>query len=137
MSRVFEEFHSAHHFTTAYSPWSNGTVEHVYTEVLRACTALWSEWKLSAQDWPAVIEILKSIVNHAPLRRLGLRSSYRRNVFRSPLEVFTGHKQRRPLIRALPPSNLTAALMNDGLRAAELIRIEELKEVIEKCIRML
>jgi transposase InsO family protein len=35
-----------HHFTTAHSPWANGTVERACREVLRAVRALLSESKL-------------------------------------------------------------------------------------------
>ena len=68
-----EELHSRHHFTTAYSPWANGSVERVCRELLRACRALCSEWKLAPKDWSAVIESVQSILNHAHLKRLGLR----------------------------------------------------------------
>jgi hypothetical protein len=34
-----------HHFTTAYTPWANGTVERVGREVLRATRALLSEYR--------------------------------------------------------------------------------------------
>ena len=45
--RLLEDFarelRSHHHFTTTYSPWSNGSVERICREVLRACRALLSE----------------------------------------------------------------------------------------------
>lgn len=40
LRQLTSELRTAHHFTTAYSPWANGTVERVCWEVLRACTAL-------------------------------------------------------------------------------------------------
>jgi len=97
-----DEIRVGHHFTTAYSPWANGTVERVCREVLRACRALLGEWRMSTQDWPAVTESIQSVINHAPLKRLGLRDVTKPGVYRSPLEVFTGHKPVRPLMRALP-----------------------------------
>ena len=42
MDELTREFHAAHHFTTAYSPWANGSVERICREVLRACKALLS-----------------------------------------------------------------------------------------------
>lgn len=47
-----DQFRVSHHFTTAYTPWANGTVERVCREVLRAYRALQSEWRLTPQDWP-------------------------------------------------------------------------------------
>ena len=56
LSELSSEFRVHHYFTTAYSPWANGTMERVCREVLRACRALCSEWKLALQDWAAVTE---------------------------------------------------------------------------------
>ena len=43
---VNRRLYARHHFTTAYCPQSNGTVEAVCKEVLRACRALLSEFQL-------------------------------------------------------------------------------------------
>ena len=43
MKSLTDELRIRHHFTTAYSPWANGSVERVCREVLRACKALSSE----------------------------------------------------------------------------------------------
>ena len=73
IKNLSKELFVKHHFTTAYSPWANGTVERVCREVLRACKALLHEFRLASNDWPAVTECLQSVINHAPLTRLGLR----------------------------------------------------------------
>ena len=70
VSELTSEFHIKHHFVTAYSPWANGSVEGVCREVLRASKALCSEWNLAAKEWPAVVETVQSILNHAPLKSL-------------------------------------------------------------------
>jgi transposase InsO family protein len=41
-----EKTRGQHHFTLAYCPWSNGAVERVCRELLRATRALLSEFKL-------------------------------------------------------------------------------------------
>lgn len=46
---------SSHHFTLAYCPWSNGTVEVVCRELLRATKAILSELQLPHKTWPSVI----------------------------------------------------------------------------------
>ena len=66
-------FRIGHHFTTAYSPWANGSVERVCREVIRACQALLGEWRLAPMDWPAVSECVQSVLNQSPLKRLGPR----------------------------------------------------------------
>ena len=120
-----------HHFTTAYSPWANGTVERVCREVLRASRALCSEWKLGAQDWPGVLETIQSILNHSPLKRLGLQSGKIGTVYRSPLEVFNGRRPRRPLMRATPPTTYEKAFSMDEVRLKQVIEIEKLQESLE------
>ena len=87
IAQITTELEARHHFTTAYTPWANGTVERVCREVLRAAKALCSEWKLSPKDWPAVIESIQSIINNSPLKRLGVSSNGNGSTFRSPLEV--------------------------------------------------
>ena len=46
MLTLQRELHTRHHFTSAYHPQSNGTVEVVCREVIRALRALLSEYQL-------------------------------------------------------------------------------------------
>eukprot|EP00171_Calliarthron_tuberculosum_P021340 IDg21340t1 len=68
-----ESLQGHHHFTLAYCPWSNGTVEVVCRELLRALRALLSEFKLSAKRWPSVFPLVQSALNSSILPRLGGR----------------------------------------------------------------
>ncbi len=47
----------------------------------------------------SVLDCVQSVINHAPLQRLGYRTQ---GILRTPLEVFTGIKAVRPLLRDLP-----------------------------------
>lgn len=47
MKQLTDQTHIRHHFSTAYGPWSNGTVECVGKEVIGILQALLSEWILS------------------------------------------------------------------------------------------
>ena len=47
VAQLTVETRTRHHFTTAYSPWANGSVERVCHEVIRACKAMTSEWRLA------------------------------------------------------------------------------------------
>lgn len=125
------EMKTKHHFTTAYSPWANGSVERVCREVLRSCKALTSEWKLGPQDWPAVTECVQSLLNHAPLQRLGARDIKTPQVYRTPLEVFTGHLPVRPLLRALPVRSYMNAVCSDEVRARQLVEIASTQSALE------
>jgi len=125
------ELKSNHHFTTAYSPWANGSVERVCREVLRACRALCSEWKLAPSDWPDITESIQSVLNHAPLKRLGLRDCNISGVYRTPLEVFTGLIPKRPLLRALPMTKHEQVFNTTELEARRIITIDELQNALE------
>ncbi|GMF34640.1 unnamed protein product [Phytophthora fragariaefolia] len=69
-----------HHFTTAYTPWANGTVEVVNREVLKAVKALLSERRLRTEDWPRVLPVVQGVLNQMPADRL---------YGKSPLTAFT------------------------------------------------
>lgn len=77
-----------HHFTVAYAPWSNGTVERVNKEVNRMLRALSSEWKVNVEDWPTMIPTVNSVLNMTPSARLG---GY------TPAQAFIGATPKHPL----------------------------------------
>lgn len=130
MTMICRELRTKHHFTTAYSPWSNGTVERVCREILRVARALCSEWKLAPQDWPAVLEVIQSVLNMTPLKRLG--TSQKTGNYRSPLEVFTGQIAQRPLLRALPPSQHENAVSMDEAYIRQEMLIDDLLQCIDE-----
>ena len=83
-----------HHFTTAYTPQSNGTVEHVCQEILRACRALLSEFRLQTNMWSTVLPLVQSILNHSFRPSLG-------NV--APITAFTALLPDNPLRTIIIP----------------------------------
>ena len=131
IKRLTDESRVHHHFTTAYCPWANGTVERVCREVLRACRALLSEWKLAQQDWPAVTEAFQSVLNNTPLKRLGPRHPEQPSVYRTPQEILTRHRPVRPLLRALPLSKYPDAQTNDKIRARQLVSTNSLQAALQ------
>jgi hypothetical protein len=83
-----------HHIVVAHSPWANGTVETMMSQILRVFRALLSEWRMHAEDWPLLVPIVQSILNHAPSSRLGGRA---------PIEAYTGLPSSRPLNTLIHP----------------------------------
>ena len=124
------EFHVKHHFSTAYSPWANGSVERVCREVIRSCKALCSEWRLAAKEWPAVVECVQSMLNHAPLRRLGLQDINKPGVYRTPLEVFTGCRAVRPLMHASPFWEYEKVGFQDEVHLRQLLCIDQMQAAL-------
>lgn len=126
---MVRKFKTKKHFTTTYSPWANGTVERINREVLRACKALLSEWRLAPQDWPAVVDCIQSILNQSPLKRLGTR---RPGVHRTPIEVFTAITPARPLLCALPMAKYPEAKTDTELRMRQITEIDKLQTSLDE-----
>ena len=59
-----------HHFTTAYAPWSNGTVEVMNRLLVRLLRGLCSELKLKPTEWDSLLPMVMSALNHMPADRL-------------------------------------------------------------------
>ena len=81
INELNERLSVKHHIVVAHSPWANGTVESMMSQILRVLRALLSEWRMQEQDWPTLVPIVQSILNHAPSFRLGGRA---------PIEAYTG-----------------------------------------------
>jgi hypothetical protein len=122
MDGVRKALRSQHHFTTAYSPWANGTVERACREVLRATRALLSEFQLNSKQWPEVARIVQSVLNNSP-------SPHRGNI--APITAFTGRAPDSPL-RSLvtPDTNVTLTL--DDVQAQQLLQIQELRLAVDE-----
>lgn len=119
-----ETLRSSHHFTLAYCPWSNGTVEVVCRELLRATRSLLSEFQLSQENWPSVIPIIQSVLNNSTVSRLGNRC---------PLTVFTKLPQNTPItaIKERFDKNIEIKSISD-IRMKQLINIERLQKCLEE-----
>lgn len=108
-------------FTVAYSRWVNGTVENANRQIRAACTALLTDLKLAPQDWHTLIPLIASILDEAPLRRLGKRKAAE---CRTPLEVMTEIQPRRNTLTSGIPS--TSVMRIDRIHAKKLVSIDKL-----------
>ena len=59
------KLHIRHHFTLAYCPWSNGTIEVVNRHILHVLRSLLSELRLEPMDWPILIPLIRFALNHS------------------------------------------------------------------------
>jgi len=112
-----------HHFTLAYCPWSNGTVEVVCRELLRASRAILSEYQLPHSAWPQVIPLVQSALNNTILARLGNRC---------PLTAFTGLPQDNPLstIKTRVGGKLVTRNIED-IRTSQRNKLESLVSALD------
>ena len=90
---------SHHHFTTAYCPWANGSVEIVKKLLLRCMKTLLSECRLQPTQWVRVLPLVQSALNHQPADRLDGRA---------PVTAFM----------ALPPANPITTIVHPTTKEA-------------------
>ena len=119
-----DQTNGLHHFTLAYCPWSNGTVEVVCRELLRALRAFLSEFQLPHRSWPSVMPVVQSVLNNSPLSRLGNRC---------PIPVFTGLPQDSPLlsIKATVQENNLVRSVGE-IRGAQLVQAKRFHPALDQ-----
>lgn len=114
-----------HHFTIAYSPWANGTVESLMRSVLSASRSMIAELKLAPQDWTMVIPSIASVLNEASLDRLGKRQD---GIPFCPLEVMSGIAPNRAVHQIVPRvDGLTKEKLLGSARLAQMASIQTLQ----------
>jgi hypothetical protein len=121
MADIQKQLGTNHHFTTAYSPWANGTVEAVCKQTVRAARALLSEIHLAPQEWPCVLPAIQAVLNNST-------SSHRAG--QTPLTALTGHARDTP--RSL---NILHPITNHSLsfiKAQQLAESTKLTQQVEK-----
>ena len=121
MTAINRTLHSHHHFTTAYCPQANGTVEVICKEVLRAARSLLSEYRLSEDQWPAVIHIIQSILDHS-------KRAYLNN--QAPITVFSGLPADNPLTALVPPT-ISEVPSLDFVQTQRLINVSRLIDALD------
>ena len=107
-----------HHFTLPYSPWSNGAVERLGKEILRALRALTSEFQMDFKEWTDLLPVIQSILNNSS-------SPHRMNV--APLTAFLGMKPTPPIASFLRTSTQKAVLVTDVIRQ-RAVNVEALQK---------
>jgi hypothetical protein len=110
LKELRRRYGALHHITLAYCPWSNGTVESFMSQILKVLRALLSEFRMPEAEWTTLLPMVQGALNSAPSPKLGGRS---------PIEVFTGIKPKRPL---------------DSIRFQKTGKYASLEEVSEKTL---
>jgi len=105
-----------HHFTVAYSPKSNGTVERVNRDILNVMRSLLLEYRLNPNNWVSLIPIVQRVINHTRSQRLNNKA---------PITVFTGLEADSPL---------DIIIQKDNKKFITLTTYDQLKENIIKSI---
>jgi hypothetical protein len=93
-----------HHFTTAYSPKSNGTVKRVNREIMQVLRSLVSEFKKSWNEWESLLPLVQSTLNNYKSASMAGQA---------PITVFTGRPAYNSLAVILQGSDEVLALVTD------------------------
>jgi hypothetical protein len=94
ISTLNERLRSKHHFTVAYTPWANGSIEIIVKDFETTLKKLRLEMKVPKSDWTSLIPLVEYAMNHAPRSE---KCGY------SPIEIFSGMKPSHPLDALLTP----------------------------------
>lgn len=121
MEYLNSSLHSHHHLTTAYCPQGNGTAENVCREVLSACRALLSEFRMREREWPTVLKLILSILNHSVRPSLGQEA---------PVTAFAGLPADAPLLTLLPSPEARPQDM-EFIRAQLITRVKALMKAVD------
>jgi transposase InsO family protein len=71
LSEVTRRLGIGHHFTVAYSPWANGTVERINRDILALARIKLAEARLPAKLWPQLVPAIAHTINNYPSDRRG------------------------------------------------------------------
>ena len=119
-----------HHFTVAYSPWTNGTVESCMKDIQAANRCLQSELKLGPQDRLLITGMIQTSLNEAPLARLGTRGD---GTYHTPLKVITGLKPARAMLQTSQIGEAQCEVKNiEKPKAMQMLDIDGLQRVFEE-----
>jgi transposase InsO family protein len=124
MTEVQKQLGKKHHFSTAYYPWANGTVETVCKQTIRAARAMLSEMHLAPQEWPCVLPAVQAVLKNSP-------SSHRAG--QTSLTAFTGHARDTPLsLTILHPTTDHSLFFIKAQQLAESTKLTQHVEQLHK-----
>jgi hypothetical protein len=96
ITEINRKLRSHHHFTTAYSPFANGSIEIIVKDFLTTLKKLRFETNTPAKQWQSLLPMIQFALNHSPRKdKCNL----------SPVEIMTGIKPSNDLDAIFAPFN--------------------------------
>lgn len=106
-----------HYFNLPYSPWSNGRIDRLGNELLRAFRSILSELHMPPEECPDLLPLVQSALNNAP-------SLQRSDI--APIAAFTAMETTTPVSTFISSSNASPITIEDDHRE-RAINVETLK----------
>lgn len=111
-----------HHFTTAYTPWANGSVERANRDLGSLIRILLAEFNMPIDNWPQVLPIIQYIMNQTPTESLyGF----------APIQVFMGREPTSPVREIFDPHTKTLKTVEWNKVSLQKIYADMKKELSE------
>jgi hypothetical protein len=96
ITEINKQLKSQHHFTTAYSPFANGSIEIIVKDFSTTVQKLRIETKTPIRKWLSLLPMIQFALNHSPRKdKCNL----------SPIEIMTGIKPSNALDAIFAPFN--------------------------------
>jgi len=115
ISEINKKLKSQHHFTTAYSPFANGSIEIIVKDFSTTLQKLRIETNTSIREWKSLLPMIQFALNHSPRKdKCNL----------SPVEIMTGIKPSNALDAIFAPFNTKFS--------AKPLSMEELHKHVEE-----
>lgn len=118
---VNKALHTHHHFTTPHAPQGNGSIERICREVLRCCRSLLSELRMKPDEWPIILPMIQSVLNHSPRRSLNNMA---------PITLFTGQPAENALELIFRPSTAKVTTF-DNVKTLRTIQNTQVLEALD------
>jgi transposase InsO family protein len=131
MTELNRQSGSKHHFTLAYTPWSNGSVERVNRDILSMLRKALQELNCPFDQWVYLLPGLNKAINETPSRTLKLHDG----TLLSPRKVFLNLDSLSPVAAAM---YRPAHHMRDQLTALDFssrswqVQLQELQKSISE-----
>lgn len=128
MTAIAQSLNIRHHQTNAYHPQSNGSVEVVCREVLRAFKALLSEFALGFASWPRIAKPVQMILIQSPSPKLGKDIA--------PITAFTQQLPEHPLTYLLKVEGKQTTVSTLSMaKACQLMEHEKVQSAMQQMHR--
>jgi hypothetical protein len=122
IAEINRQLRSHHHFTTAYSPFANGSIEIIVKDFLNTLKKLRFETNTPAKEWPSLIPMIQFALNHSPRKD---KANY------APIEIMTGGKANNDLDAIFSPFNKKFSSKPISIEEIDK-HVEELSKSMEK-----
>ncbi|KAF0726127.1 hypothetical protein Ae201684P_020445 [Aphanomyces euteiches] len=106
ISALSQALSTQHHFSTAYSPWSNGTIEVLNRQLLRCVITMMIERQLQPNQWSCLVPAVQTALIHMPSDRIGGRA---------PVTAFTGLPAMSPIMATIAGTFEVLAMSTDDM----------------------